>query len=91
MPPSEELAGRVPPPMTDDDWRQRIERKIDALVTAMLGTLENPGGALKRLDDLEKRVKALEGWRLWLLGIGTAVLTSACTMAVSLIFRGAPR
>lgn len=76
----------------DDDWRARIEKKIDALVEAWMGTLQMPGGALARIDDLEKRVKALEGWRLWLLGIVTAVTTSTLTAAaIAVVMKGGIR
>jgi hypothetical protein len=86
----DELTTRIP--AADDDWRMRIEKKIDALVEAWMGTLQTPGGALARIEDLEKRVKALEGWRLWLLGIVTAVLTSTLTAAaIALVMKGVPR
>lgn len=54
---SGELEHRVP---VDTDWRERIETKLDALVVALLGSLEKPGGALKRLDTLESKVAAIE-------------------------------
>jgi hypothetical protein len=87
---NEELERCIPP--ADDDRRMRTEKKIDALVEAWMGTLQTPGGALARIEDHERRVKALEGWRLWLLGIVTAVLTSTLTAAaIALVMKGVPR
>jgi hypothetical protein len=84
---TEPLTSRVT--AVDDDWRQRMEHKLDQLIEAWMGSLRSPGGALARIDDLERRLKVLEGSRGWLLGVVTAVLTSTLTaVAIAAVLKG---
>lgn len=60
------MSGLLPDPPPEVDWRQRLERKIDAqaaaieaVKVALLGDLGHPGGALRRIDVLEGQVAEL--------------------------------